>query len=106
MIERLSAAQRPLKRIIAAAVILIGLSLPAAAHEPDKCQFVRITWDMQDVLSRLGDANWRLSDIVSAETLPDPERLSASHSAYKEHAEALGELVTEYLRCAEHVGLR
>ena len=46
---------------------------------------------MQDVLSTLGDANWRLSDVVSAETLPGPERLSSAHSAYKKPAEALGE---------------
>ena len=95
-----------LKRMAAAIAIMVGFTLAAGAHEPDKCQFARITWDMQDVLSTLGDANWRLSDVVSAETLPGPERLSAAYSAYKEHAEALGELVTEYLRCAEHVGLR
>ena len=51
-------------------------------------------------------AFWRLSDVVSVETLPGPERLSAAYSAYKEQAEALGELVTEYLRCAEHIGLQ
>ena len=36
-------------------------------------------------------AEWRLSDVVTAETLPGPERLSSAYSAYKKHAEALGE---------------
>lgn len=93
------------KRGAATAVVLACLAAPAGAHEADRCQFARMTWDMQDHLSALSDANWRLSDVVTMEALPLPEQLSSGFSSYREKVDALGELIAEYLRCAEHVGL-